>query len=69
LACEGPDKASTAIATSFDIGRNTVNQWRGRYARDRIAGLHDELRLGRPRTVDDEQVLVLISETLHTKPG
>ena len=66
LACEGPDKASTATATSFDIDRNTVNKWRGRYARDRIAGLYDELRPGRPRTVDDEQVAVLINKTLHT---
>ena len=69
LACEGPDKASTAIAASFGIDRNTVNKWRGRYARDRMAGLYDELRPGRPRTVDDEKVAVLINKTLHTKPA
>lgn len=69
LACEGPDKASTEVAKSLGIDRNTVNKWRARYARDRISGLHDELRPGRPRTVDDERVAELINKTLHTKPA
>ncbi len=69
LACEGPGKASTEIAKSLGLDRNTVNRWRGRYARDRISGLYDELRPGRPRTVDDERVAVLINKTLHTKPA
>jgi putative transposase len=33
LACEGPDKASTDVATTLGIDRNTVNKWRARYAR------------------------------------
>jgi putative transposase len=68
LACEGSNKASTDVAKSLGIDRNTVNKWRGRYARDRISGLYDELRPGRPRTVDDERVAELINKTLHTKP-
>ena len=55
LACEGPDKASTDVATTLGIDRNTVNKWRARYARNRLPGLYDELRPGRPRTVDDER--------------
>lgn len=51
------------------IDRNTVNKWRARYARARISGLYDELRPGRPRTVDDERVAELINTTLHTKPA
>lgn len=69
LACEGADKASTDVAKSLAIDRNTVSKWRSRYARDRIAGLYDELRPGRPRTVDDERVAELINKTLHTKPA
>jgi putative transposase len=69
LACEGRDKASTEVAKALGIDRNTVNKWRARYARDRISGLYDELRPGRPRTVDDERVSELINKTLHTKPA
>ena len=69
LACEGPEKASTVVAKMLGIDRNTVNKWRARYARDRISGLYDELRPGRPRTVDDERVAELINKTLHTKPA
>lgn len=68
LACEGLGKASTEVAKTLGIDRNTVNKWRARYARDRISGLYDELRPGRPRTVDDERVSELINKTLHTKP-
>lgn len=32
-------------------------------------GLYDELRPGRPRTVDDERVTELLNKTLHTKPA
>jgi len=69
LACEGADVASTDVAKRLGLDRNTVNRWRGRYARDRITGLYDELRPGRPRTVDDERVAGLINKTLHTKPA
>ena len=69
LACEGAGVASTEVAKRLGLDRNTVNRWRGRYARDRITGLYDELRPGRPRTVDDERVAELINKTLHTKPA
>ena len=69
LACEGEGNASTDVAARLGINRSTVNKWRSRYARDRIAGLYDELRPGRPRTVDDERVAELITKTLHTKPA
>lgn len=35
----------------------------------RIEGLHDELRPGPPRTINDERVAELINKTLHTKPA
>jgi putative transposase len=69
LACEGDDKASTEVAQALGINRTTVTKWRARYVRHRISGLYDELRPGRPRTVDDERVAELITKTLHTKPA
>ena len=69
LACEGDDKASTEVAQALGINRSTVAKWRARYVRHRISGLYDELRPGRPRTVDDERVAELITKTLHTKPS
>jgi putative transposase len=69
LACEGDDKASTEVAQALGINRTTVAKWRARYVRHRISGLYDELRPGRPRTVDDERVAELITKTLHTKPA
>ena len=69
LACEGPQTASTDVAQALGITRDTVGKWRGRYARARIAGLYEELRPGRPRTVDEERVAELINKTLHTKPA
>ncbi|MGC2193087.1 MAG: IS630 family transposase, partial [Terriglobales bacterium] len=32
------------------------------------AGLHDELRPGRPRPISDERVAQLVRKTLDTKP-
>lgn len=69
LECVGPQTASSDVARRMGLNRNTVNKWRGRYARQRITGLYDQLRPGRPRTVDDERVAGLINKTLHTKPA
>jgi putative transposase len=69
LVCEGDDKASTEVGQALGINRTTVAKWRARYVRHRISGLYDELRPGRPRTVDDERVAELITKTLHTKPA
>ncbi|MDB0528268.1 helix-turn-helix domain-containing protein [Ralstonia solanacearum] len=62
LACEGDDKASTDVARMLGLHRSTVAKWRSRYQRHRIGGLYDELRPGRPRTVDDERVAELINK-------
>ena len=56
LAFDGHDNANTDVAQTLEANRATVTKWRSRYMRDRIAGLYDELRPGRPRTVDDERV-------------
>ncbi len=45
-----------------------VTKRRGRFAEDRLDGLVDDPRPGRPRTVTDEEVKEVIVTTLETKP-
>ena len=47
----------------------TVGKWRKRYRELGVAGLHDELRSGRPRTYQDEKVAEVINRALQTKPS
>lgn len=56
------------IASVLDHSEHTVGKWRNRFAQHRIAGLSDEYRAGRPRTVSDEQVAEIIKRTLETTP-
>jgi hypothetical protein len=37
------------IAAALSIGRDVVSQWRKRFFRDRLAGLEERQRPGRPR--------------------
>jgi transposase len=37
------------VAAELGISRDMVSQWRGRFVRDRLEGLSDELRSRRPR--------------------
>ncbi len=66
LASEG--LKNTAIAERLGITRGTAARWRARFARDRLEGLLDEPRPGRPRTVTDAQVEQVILRTLETTP-
>jgi transposase len=56
------------VADAVGVSRETVTKWRKRFLADRVAGLSDEPRPGRPRTVRDEQVADLIARTLESKP-
>jgi len=56
------------VAARLGVHEHTVGKWRRRFARDRIEGLTDEYRPGRPRTVSDEQVAGVIERTLQTTP-
>lgn len=66
MAAEG--KSNTAIAERVRLTRPTVGIWRQRYLEHGIQGLHDELKPGRPRTVSEEKVALLVRKTLNTKP-
>lgn len=59
----------SAIAQHLQLTRATVGKWRLRFLDQRINGLYDDVRPGKPRTIDDEQLAQLILKTLHTKPA
>jgi len=56
LAADG--LGNTEIAERVGVSRPTVVSWRGRYARGGIEALEDLERPGRPRRVDQNQVVV-----------
>lgn len=60
---------STELARRYGVSRPTVGLWRRRWLESGIAGLHTELRPGRPRSIDDERVAELITTTLDRKPA
>jgi transposase len=59
---------NTAIAAKLNIALSSARKWRSRFLVDRLDGLLDEPRPGRPRTVADEQVEAVIVRTLETTP-
>jgi len=64
LAAEGV--SNTEIASRVGVSRPTVVQWRARYAQGGVAALADRARPGRPRRVDQAQIVV---ETLTPPPA
>jgi transposase len=67
LGCaEGENNAR--LARRLGVSVPTVRKWRGRFASDRLDGLVDEPRPGRPRTVSDERVEEVIVKALECVP-
>jgi len=66
MAAEGVP--NNRIAEKLDLSPQSVCKWRQRYLEQGPAGLHDELRPGRPRSISDEKVATLLRKTLKTKP-
>jgi len=60
--------SNKTIAERVGLSHQTVCQWRQRYLQQGLGGLHDELRPGRPRSVSDEEVAMLVRKTIETKP-
>jgi transposase len=60
---------NTRVAERLGVSRMTAGKWRHRFVVDRLDGLVDEPRPGRPRTVSDEQVEAVITRTLETAPA
>ena len=66
MAAQG--KLNLEIADHLDVSRLTVGRWRLRFAQERLRGLTDMPRSGRPRSVSDEVVADVVRRTLETKP-
>lgn len=67
LACaEGA--TNKAVATEFSVTPQMVGKWRARFVADRLAGLSDEDRPGRPRTITDAHVEQVVIATLEQAP-
>ena len=63
LAAEG--LSNTAIAKRVEASRPTVIGWRDRYQAHGLAGLNDEPRSGRPRSIDHAEI---VTATLTPPP-
>lgn len=59
---------SKVVAQRLGICERTVGKWRRRFLQERIDGLLDEPRSGRPRTIGDDEVATVIERTLQTIP-
>jgi putative transposase len=64
LGAAGMD--NSAVARKTGLTRQTVAKWRERFRQQGLMGLYDELRTGRPRSIEDEQVMTLLKTTLET---
>ena len=62
------NRSLAEVAREVGVSRNTVAKWRSRFLADRLEGLADESRSGRPRVIDDARVQRMITKTLREKP-
>ena len=60
--------SNKVVAAELEVHEHTVGKWRHRFVQERLAGLGDELRAGRPRTIADEAVAHVIERTLRATP-
>ena len=56
-------KTNVQIASQMRVSNATVGKWRRRFLEQDVAGLHDELRPGRPRPISDERVAQLVRKS------
>src|SRR5271165_3877693 len=61
-------KSNAEIAGRLHSTKATVGKWRQRFVEHRLAGLYDELRSGRPRSIEEDRVAALLNRTLSHKP-
>jgi transposase len=57
------------VAAELGVGQATVNRWRARFVEDRLDGLADEQRPGRPSTILLDRVEDVVAATLESTPG
>lgn len=69
LACAGPEVPSiVGVARDLRVSVDTVRKWRRRFLADRLDGLVDEPRPGRPATIGVDEVEAVVVATLEEIP-
>ncbi|WP_443063355.1 IS630 family transposase [Streptomyces sp. NBC_00445] len=69
LACAGPEVPPiVAVARELRVTADTVRKWRRRFLAERLDGLADEPRPGRPPTISVDQVEAVVVTTLEQLP-
>ncbi|MDD2762798.1 MAG: IS630 family transposase [Opitutaceae bacterium] len=61
-------ESNQAIARQLKVSTPSVAYWRKRFSADRLAGLQDLPKSGRPRTHDDDKVAGLLKKVLQQQP-
>ena len=67
LGC-GDGLDNKTVAERMGCSTNTVSKWRARFLTDRLDGLVDEPRPGRPPTITAAQVEDIVAATLESTP-
>ena len=67
LAC-ADGRSNTGVAAELRVCVDTVLKWRSRFLEQRLDGLLDQPRSGRPRMIDDADVERVIALTLEATP-
>ncbi|MGW0734758.1 helix-turn-helix domain-containing protein [Streptomyces sp. NPDC002851] len=67
LAC-ADEPTNTAVARRLGISRDMVSKWRARFLAERLDGLDEQARPGRPSTADDDTVAHVLVRTLTPPP-
>ena len=68
ILCMADGESNTSIARRYRVSRPTITLWRTRFRERGIAGLHNELKPGRPRSTSEEQIAELINTALRRRP-
>ena len=61
-------KSNSEIANHLNWTKATVGEWRQRFVERRLSGIYVAHRPGRPQSVSDEKVALLLRRTLKNKP-